>query len=216
MVPTIEYNGGHSGTPANQRWDQVPGRSQRLLLCLYKSDKLLNVSPSDYTTFAVSGKVWIPCIRLSKPFWLAFLQLTVISLPSVVLLSKLLVAYVCCHLAFPARGSTQVLLCLFLGVLRLWHFLYSVGLHPASSLYIYTFVVSRAFMAGAASQTGDADSSRAPGRTSGSWMSTVVLYCWCHSDSASVLLKASVVGLSHISSIFYFHYRYRQLSDIYM
>ena len=45
--------------------------------------------------------------------------------------------------------------------------LYSVGPHPVSSLYIYTFVVSRAFMAGAASQAGDADSSRAPGLTSG-------------------------------------------------
>ena len=36
-----------------------------------------------------------------------------------------------------------------------------------SSLHIYTFVVSRAFMAGAASQAGDADSTRAPGLTSG-------------------------------------------------
>ena len=60
-----------------------------------------------------------------------------------------------------------LLLCLFPGVLWLWHFLYSVGPHPVSSLYIYTFVVSRAFMAGAASQAGDADSSRAPGLTSG-------------------------------------------------
>ena len=68
---------------------------------------------------------------------------------------------------FPARGSTQVLLCLFPGVLWLWHFLYSVGPHPLSSLHIYTFVVSRAFMAGAASQAGDADSSGAPGLTSG-------------------------------------------------
>ena len=68
---------------------------------------------------------------------------------------------------FPARGSTQVLLCLFPGVLWLWHFPYSVGPHPVSSLHIYTFVVSRAFMAGAASQAGDADSSRAPGLTSG-------------------------------------------------
>ena len=68
---------------------------------------------------------------------------------------------------FPARGLTQVLLCLFPGVLWLWHFLYSVGPHPVSSLNIYTFVVSRAFMAGAASQAGDADSSRAPGLTSG-------------------------------------------------
>ena len=31
----------------------------------------------------------------------------------------------------------------------------------------FVFVVSRAFMAGAASQAGDADSSRAPGLTSG-------------------------------------------------
>ena len=34
-------------------------------------------------------------------------------------------------------------------------------------LIFYTFVVSRAFMAGVASQAGDADSSRAPGLTSG-------------------------------------------------
>ena len=67
---------------------------------------------------------------------------------------------------FPARGSTQVLLCLFPGVLWLWHFLYSVGPHPVSSLHIYIFVLSRAFMAGVASQAGDADSSRAPGLTS--------------------------------------------------
>ena len=38
--------------------------------------------------------------------------------------------------------------------------------HPVSSLHIYTFVVSRAFMADAASQAGDADFSRAPGLTS--------------------------------------------------
>ena len=55
---------------------------------------------------------------------------------------------------FPSRGSTQVLLCLFLGVLWLWHFLYIVGPHPVPSLHIYTFVVSRAFMADAASQAG--------------------------------------------------------------
>ena len=32
VASTIEHHGGHSRTPANQRWDQVPGRSQRLLL----------------------------------------------------------------------------------------------------------------------------------------------------------------------------------------
>ena len=68
---------------------------------------------------------------------------------------------------FPARGSTQVLLCFFPGVVWLWHFLYSVSPDPVSSLQIYTFVVSRAFMAGAASQAGDADTSRTPGLTSG-------------------------------------------------
>ena len=26
VAPTIEHHGGHSWTPANQRWDQVPGR----------------------------------------------------------------------------------------------------------------------------------------------------------------------------------------------
>ena len=76
-----------------------------------------------------------------------------------------------CHVElvvqFLARGSTQVLLCLFPGVLWLWHFLYSVGPHPVWSLHIYTFVVSQAFMASAASQAGVINSSRAPGLTSG-------------------------------------------------
>ena len=85
---------------------------------------------------------------------------------------KYLRQYVCSStLLYPhvtyMRVSTQVLLCLFSGVLWLWHFLYSVGPHPVSGLHIYTSVVSRAFKAGAASQTGDAYSSRAPGPTSG-------------------------------------------------
>ena len=42
------------------------------------------------------------------------------------------------------------------------NFLYSVGPLPVLSLNIYTFVI-----ASAASQAGDADSSRAPGLTSG-------------------------------------------------
>ena len=36
-----------------------------------------------------------------------------------------------------------------------------------SSLHIYTFVVLRAFMAGAANQAGDSDSFRSPGLASG-------------------------------------------------
>ena len=64
-------------------------------------------------------------------------------------------------------SSPRGVLCLFPGVLWLWHFLYSVGPHTVSRLHIYTFVLSRALMAGAASEAGDADSSRAPGLTSG-------------------------------------------------
>ena len=41
-----------------------------------------------------------------------------------------------------------------------------VTVHRVSSLHIYTFVVSRAFMADSASQAGDAGSARAPGLTS--------------------------------------------------
>ena len=46
-------------------------------------------------------------------------------------------------------------------------FLPRVGRHQVSSLHIYTFVVSRTYMDGAASQAGDTDSSPAPGLTSG-------------------------------------------------
>ena len=35
VAPTIEHHGGHSRIPANQSWDQVPGRSRRVRLsCL--------------------------------------------------------------------------------------------------------------------------------------------------------------------------------------
>ena len=62
---------------------------------------------------------------------------------------------------------------------------------------LYTFVVSQAFMAGAAGQTGDTDSSRAPVLSlvcRGPCMSIVVLYCWCHSDSTSFLLNFTFVN----------------------
>ena len=48
---------------------------------------------------------------------------------------------------------------------------YIVSVHIQCLATIYTFVVSRTFMVGAASQAGDADSSRAPGPTS--WCSIV-------------------------------------------
>ena len=69
--------------------------------------------------------------------------------------------------AVPREGFDSSVIMPFPGVLWLLHFLYIVGPHPVSSLDTYTFVVSRAFMAGAASQVGDADSSRAPGLISG-------------------------------------------------
>ena len=99
----------------------------------------------------------------------------------------------------PREGFDSSVIMPFPGVLWLWHFLYSVSLHPVSSLHIYTFVVSRAFMAGAASQVGDADSSGylvSPLVCRGTWMSTVVLYCWCNSHSASVVLYFTF--LSHL------------------
>ena len=93
---------------------------------------------------------------------------------------------------FPARGSTQVLLCLFPGVLWLWHFLYSVGPHIQCQTSISTLLLCRghSWRVGLAKQ----ETLTPPGYLvsplfyRGPWMSTVVLYCWCHSDSASVLL----------------------------
>ena len=75
-----------------------------------------------------------------------------------------------------------------------WYIVAFILTNDKQNTVVYTctiFVVSRAFMAGAASQAGDADS---PGHLvsllvcRGPWMSTVVLYCWCYSDSTSVLL----------------------------
>ena len=92
---------------------------------------------------------------------------------------------------FPARGSTQVLLCLSPGALWLWHFLYSVGPHPVSSLHIYPLtLLCRGHWVRLAKQ----EILTSPGHLvsplvcRGLWMSTVVLYYWCHSDSASVPL----------------------------
>ena len=60
-------------------------------------------------------------------------------------------------------GSLEIKKSIFGVRLKCYYAFYLV----LSSLHIYTFVVSRAFMAGVASQAGDADSSRAPGLASG-------------------------------------------------
>ena len=67
----------------------------------------------------------------------------------------------------PRKGFDSSVIMPFPGVFWLWHFLYSVGPYPMSSSHIYTFVVSRACMAGTTSQAGDDDSSQAPGLNSG-------------------------------------------------
>ena len=48
----------------------------------------------------------------------------------------------------------------------MWHFLYSVGPHPVSSLHIYPLFFFAGTHGGCPSQAGDADSSRAPGLSS--------------------------------------------------
>ena len=100
---------------------------------------------------------------------------------------------------FPARGSTQVLLCLFPGVLWLWHFVYSVGPHPVSSHHIYPLLcLGHSWRVRLAKQ----ETLTPPGHLVSPlvcrdpWMPTVMLYCWCHSDSASVLLYFTF--LSHL------------------
>ena len=90
------------------------------------------------------------------------------------------------------RGSTQVLLCLFPGVLWLWHFLCSVGPRPVSSLHIYKLLLCRGHSWRV--RLGKQETLTPPGYLISPLvcrsprMSTVVLYCWCHSDGASVLL----------------------------
>ena len=58
----------------------------------------LNVCNFDYTAFDYSGKVRIPytCFTPSVK-WLSLPQLTVLSRPEIVVKSKVLVAFLCCH-----------------------------------------------------------------------------------------------------------------------
>ena len=98
----------------------------------------------------------------------------------------------------PARGSTQVLLYLFPGMLRLWHFLYSVGPHPVSSRHIYPLLFrGHSWRVRLAKQ----ETLTTPGHLVSPlvcrvpWMPSVVLYCWCYSDIASVLLYFTYISL---------------------
>ena len=96
--------------------------------------------------------------------------------------------------------TTQVLLTLYLVLwltlaltllLWLWHFLYSAGPYPVSSLHIYPLLCrGHSWRVRLTKQ----ETLTPPGHLvslldcRGPWMSIVVLYCWCHSESASVLL----------------------------
>ena len=66
-----------------------------------------------------------------------------------------------CTLKYPYTAPTNI------RTLKYSPMCYKLSVFSIVELFLYTFVVSRAFMAGAASQAGDADSSRAPGLTSG-------------------------------------------------
>ena len=96
-----------------------------------------------------------------------------------------------CGRTVPHEGFDSSVIMPFPGVLWLWHFLFSVSPYPVSSLHIYPLLCSghscRVRLAKQKTLTP-------PGHLVSSlfcrdlWMSTVVLYCWCHSDGASVRL----------------------------
>ena len=87
---------------------------------------------------------------------------------------------------FPARGSTQVLLCLFL-VCCGCDTSYIVSVHIQCQASIYTLSLCRGRLAKQETLTPPGHLV-SPLVCRSPWISTVVLYCWCHSDSASVLL----------------------------
>ena len=108
-----------------------------------------------------------------------------------------------CHVElvvkFPARGSTQILLCLFL-VCCGCDTSYIVPVHIQCQATIWTM----SFCRGLSWRVRQAkqDTLTPPGQLvsplvcRGLWMPIVVLYCWCHSDSASALLY--LIFLSHL------------------
>ena len=94
-------------------------------------------------------------------------------------------------LQFPARCSTQVLLCLFLVCCGCdTSYIVSVHTQCQASIYTLSLCCGHSWQVRLAKQ----ETLTLPGHLvsplvcRGPWMSTVMLYCWCHSDSASVLL----------------------------
>ena len=84
---------------------------------------------------------------------------------------------------FPASDSTQVSLCLFPSVLWLWHFL----THPCqASIYSLSLYRGHSWRVWLAKQEMLTPPRHlvSPLVCRGPWMSTVILYSWCHSDSA--------------------------------
>ena len=88
---------------------------------------------------------------------------------------------------FPARGSTQVLLCSCSGSLCLWLFLYSVfHIQCQAFKYICLLCQGHSWRVRLAKQETPTLSGQLVASlvSTGPWMSTVVLYCLCHNDSA--------------------------------
>ena len=101
---------------------------------------------------------------------------------------------------FPARGSTQVLLCLFFLVCCDCDTSYIVSVNIQFQASIYTLSLCRGLSWRV--RLAKQETLTPPGYLlsplvcRGPWMSTVVLYCWCHSDSASGLLYFTLYVIS--------------------
>ena len=102
---------------------------------------------------------------------------------------------------FPARGSTQVLLCLFPGGCGCdTSYIVSVHIQFQATINILSLCRGHSWRVRLAKQ----ETLTPPGHLVSPlvcrdpWMFTVVLYYWCHSDSASVLLYFTLLWRNHI------------------
>ena len=87
----------------------------------------------------------------------------------------------------PARGSTQVLLCLFLVCCGCdTSYIVSVHIQCQATIYSLSLCRGHSWRVRLAKQETLTPPVHlvSPLVCRGPWMSTVVLYCWCHSDSA--------------------------------